>query len=73
MELPDGFWSQIFEIKLVLDFVVALFFDNVDNSFHVLSREFADVDAELFFFGKGDGVVGRVGFFGFAVFLDLAY
>jgi hypothetical protein len=72
LEFPDGFGSQIFEIKLVLDFVVALFFDNINNPFHMLTWKFSDVDAEFFLFGQSDVVVRRVRFFWFAVFLDLA-
>lgn len=70
LELSDCLGSQVFEIKLIFDFVITLPFDYFYDSLHMLARQLSDVDAQLFLFGQRDGIVKRVRSFRF-FFSDL--
>lgn len=71
LKFPDGFRPEVFKIKLILDFVVALFLDNVYNSFHVLAGQLSYIDTEFFFLSQWYGIIRRIGFFRFSAFLYL--
>lgn len=61
LQLSNRFWPQILQIKLILDLVITLFFDNLHNSLHMLTRKLPDVDTEFFFLSQRDGIFHRIG------------
>ncbi len=45
LELSDCLSSEVLKIEFILNFVVAFFFHNLNNSLHMFSRQLSNVNA----------------------------